>query len=109
MNSVRDHRPAVVKPHPDPVYFIATASAVFNGPQRAVGVERRALRIPVAIRPNLRLRSFQFSKRVSVRNGPITRNPDDCAVVVGQILRQVRFAPLAKRYEQVAIPSLDNA
>ena len=64
MTAVCDQRPAIIRAGPDAVDFVATARTVLNCDKVATKVQRRALRVPVAIAPDRRARAYIADERI---------------------------------------------
>ena len=106
-----DHRPSVISSLRDDVYLVAAARSVLVLPQLAGrGMEREALRIAVAVAPDLGLRARSADERIIRRNRAVGSDANDLADVVGEILRLVaRTEVIAHGQEQIVVGALRDA
>ena len=104
---VGDHRPAVIRAAADAVEFVAAPCAVFVDQQFAGEVQRRALRVAVAERPNFRQRRRR--ERIVGRNRAVARHANDFAVMVRERLRFFRIAAVADGQKQISVGGFHDA
>ena len=103
-------RPAVVLAGLRPVDFVAAARAVLVRPQAAIGRQRGALAVAVAIAPDFGQRAGLADKRVVLRNCAVLGHAHHLAVVVVQGLRVVAARKaVTQREKQRAVGPLDDA
>ena len=74
-------------------------------------MNRQPLHVAMAVAPDLRPRAGAGHERIVRRHAAVVVQPDDLAVMVGQILRRVRLEiafgrhlPIAERQEQEPVP-----
>src|SRR5581483_7415560 len=111
VDAIADHRPAVVLALLDEVDLIAAARAVLLLPQFAADrMKGEALRVAVAVAPDLRTCALSADERIVLRNAAVRRDAHDLAVVDGEVLRLVaRPEMIAERDEQIAVGALRDA
>src|SRR5262245_17354731 len=103
--AVADHRPAVVQALLDQVDLVAALRAVLVLPQLAgLRMEDEALRVAVAIAPDLGLSAVAAAEWTVGRHRAVRPHPHDLADVVGEVLRLLaREIMVAQRQEQAAV------
>src|SRR5262249_9777716 len=91
--------------------LVAAARAVLVHPQLAARrLDRGALRIAMAVAPNLRLGAAPADERIVGRYRAVRPDAHDLAEVVAEILRLIaKGEMIPEREEQVAVLCLDNA
>ena len=90
VDAVADHRPAVVLAGLRNVDLVAAARAVLVLPQFAgLRMQRRALRVAVAVAPDFRLASGSADERIVRRHRAVGRDAHDLAEMIGEVLRLV--------------------
>ncbi len=102
--AIGDDRPAIVLARLDQVNLIAAARAVLDGVEFAGGlVERDALRVAVALRPDFRERLSSRPERVIGRDAAVGIDMYDRARIVLPVLRAIAIAAIADADEEAAI------
>ena len=106
-----DHRPAIVLARLDAIQLVAALRPVLVGPQIAgLRMNRQALHVAMAVAPDFRPRAGAGHERIVRRHAAVVVQADDLAVMVGEVLRRMRFEvafrrhlPIAERQEQEAV------
>src|SRR5690606_30458357 len=97
---VGDHRPAIVLAGFRHVDLIAAARAVLDDPKlTARRIDRRSLRIAMAVRPDLRPHAILADERIVLRHRSVRRETHDLAEMAGKILRRLHRVAFAERDE----------
>src|SRR5262249_29882207 len=106
-----DHRPAVVADGLDDVDLVATARPVLVLPQfSAFGMEREALRVAVAVAPDLGLGARPADERIVRRHRAVGPHAQDLAEMVAEILGLVAIGEMfARSEEEVVVGRLHDA
>ncbi len=103
VHAIADYRPAVVCAACNPVEFIAALRAVFGDPQGAArAIQGHALRVAVAVTPDLRQCLGVLHERVVGRYATIVVQTDDHAVMIRELLCGMRGQVACGRYLAVA-------
>jgi hypothetical protein len=110
MPAVGDHRPAVVRAAADAVDLVAAPRAVFGeDPEIALEIERRALRVAVAVAPDLGARARRPTKGLSAGTLPSRLMRTTVPLWLPDPARWHVLAPVADGEEEPPIRRLDDA
>src|SRR5690606_33677388 len=89
VDTIRDHRPAVILAGFGMIELVAPARAMLHGPESSgLRMNRGALQVAVSVRPDLRQRPLTRHERIVARGGAVTVDPHDLADAGREILHQ---------------------
>src|SRR5688572_28762097 len=92
VDAIADDRPAVVLALLDAIQLVAALRPMLVRPQVAgLRVDDEALRVAMAVAPDLRARALATDERVVRRHAAVVVEAQDLALVVRQVLRRVGF------------------